>query len=169
MSRLAEVYDGGGTLLSAVEIAQNRRLQKPFVSKLLSTLSQAGLVKGMRGPGGGFTLAREPNEIRLCDIVRVFEQEDPSDACPFGGGTCGAGEPCAIHHKLVAVREAIDDLLTNTTLESFRAAAREDGLRPASGPATKPRESYRAGVASADTHRRENNSAAATRAAPRAS
>ncbi len=42
MSRLAEVYDGGKTRISAADIAASRDLQKPFVSKLLSTLSNAG-------------------------------------------------------------------------------------------------------------------------------
>ena len=77
VSRLAEMYDNGQTRLSAEEIARSRGLQKPFVSKLLSTLATAGIVTGARGPGGGFTLARHPRKIRLYDVFTLFEREAP--------------------------------------------------------------------------------------------
>jgi len=145
MTRLAEVYDGGQTKLSAADIAESRSLQAPFVAKVMTTLSRAGLVTGSRGPGGGFTLAREPKDIHLYDIFRLFEREDNSDICPFGGGICGAGDPCPLHHKLVAVQAAIDDVLHQTTLEEFRRAYQEEGLRPAQRRSrSRARETYRA-------------------------
>lgn len=131
MSRLAEVYDEGQTLLSASEIAENRELQKPFVSKLLSTLSQAGLVTGQRGPGGGFCLAFHPSEITLHEVWSLFEREDFSDKCPFGGGYCGSGDPCALHDKLVALKVLMDQTLRETTFEGFRVAYQEKGHRAA--------------------------------------
>ena len=76
LSRLAEVYDEGKTRLSAQEIALDRHLQKPFVGKVLTTLSQAGIVQGSRGPGGGFTLAMEPGAIRIYDVFRLFERAE---------------------------------------------------------------------------------------------
>lgn len=145
MSRLAEVWDGGKTRLSADDIARVRNLQRPFVAKVLTTLSQHGLVSGSRGPGGGFTLAREPRKIKLIDVFRLFEREDRSNACPFGGGTCGVGDPCPLHHKLVRVNEAIQDVLHNSTFEEFHLAARSGKALPAKKSArSKRRESYRA-------------------------
>lgn len=130
MTRLAEVYEGAETRLSAVEIADNRRLARPFVGKILTTLSQAGLVVGSRGPGGGFRLARHPREIRLFEIFTLFERENLSNECPFGAGTCGLGNPCPLHDKLVRVREEVDRVLHGTTLEEFRVAFQVNGLRP---------------------------------------
>jgi Rrf2 family protein len=122
MSRLAEVYDGGKTRLSAAEIAESRGLQKPFVSKLLSVLANAGYVIGSRGPGGGFTLAKHPRHIRLHDVFKLFDREDEDLACPFGGGVCGVGDPCPLHDKLVDVQNAMNTLLRETKFEVFRAA-----------------------------------------------
>lgn len=130
MSRLAEVYDEGKTRLSAQEIARDRGLLKPFVGKVLTTLSQAGLVKGSRGPGGGFTLARHPSEIRIFDVFKLFEREDDSELCPFGGGVCGVGVNCALHEKLAAVQDAVNHVLHDTTFEDFRSAVQDHGLRP---------------------------------------
>ena len=52
MSRLAEMYTDQPVRQSAIEIADVRGLQRPFVAKILTVLSQAGLVNGTRGPGG---------------------------------------------------------------------------------------------------------------------
>jgi Rrf2 family protein len=147
MSRLAEVYDGGKTRLSASEIADSRGLPRPFVAKTLSLLGQAGLVNGSRGPGGGCTLAKDPKKIRLYDVFKLFERQDESDNCPFGGGRCGVGDPCPLHEKLVAVQHAMNDLLHETTFEKFRVAYQEEGLRPLKKANRKPkrkRQSYRA-------------------------
>ena len=122
LSRLAEVYDGGETRLSAVEIAESRGLQKAFVGKVLSTLSQAGLISGTRGPGGGFTFAKPPEEVTLYDVYTLFEREDESDHCPFGGGVCGAGDKCPLHDRLVEVQAATDRMLHETTFDTFRVA-----------------------------------------------
>lgn len=147
MSRLAEVYDEGETLLSAADVADSRGLQRPFVAKILSQLSQAGLVIGSRGPGGGATLARHPKKIKLNDVFKIFERRDNDDRCPFGGGRCGVGPACPLHDKLVAVQKAFDHLLHDTTFERFRIEAQKrKGRKPSISKKKKPRkrESYRA-------------------------
>ena len=146
-SRLAEVFDGGKTRLNAAEIAKARGLQPPSVAKILSILSNAGIVDGSRGPGGGYALSRPPKQIALRDIFELFERSDPSNNCPFGGGVCGAGAPCAMHQELVDVQKHLDVFLDKTTLEPFRVAYQELGHRPvASGtrPTVPKRESFRA-------------------------
>lgn len=145
MSRLAEVYDGGKTRLAASDIAATRHLQGPFVAKMLTVLSQAGLVEGMPGPGGGYALARHPSRIKLYDVYVLFEREDASTDCPFGGGICGAGAPCPLHDRLVNVQKTMDDLLQKTTFDVFRKAYQQEGRRPAKrAKKTGRRKSYRA-------------------------
>ncbi len=147
MSRLAEVYDNGVTRLAATDIAEARGLQKPFVAKILTVLSQAGLVKGSPGPGGGYSLAKPPKEIHIYDVFSLFEREEDSTACPFGGGICGVGDPCPLHNRLVDIQKSLGTLLHDTTFEVFRKAYQEDGKRPTKAGAAKPakkRESFRA-------------------------
>jgi Rrf2 family iron-sulfur cluster assembly transcriptional regulator len=58
VSRLAEVYDPARRVkLNSADIAGHRHLPQPVVSKVLTTLSQAGIVSGSPGPGGGYWLA----------------------------------------------------------------------------------------------------------------
>ncbi|MDZ4755616.1 MAG: Rrf2 family transcriptional regulator [Phycisphaerae bacterium] len=146
MSRLAEVWDGGQTRLSAIDIAEDRGLPRPMVAKLLTALSRAGLVSGSPGPGGGYALAKRPDQIALQDVYVLFERENTSSLCPFGGGVCGVGEPCALHDRLVQMEGSVRSMLRNTTFEIFREAAQSKGLKPAARDAVPPkgRESYRA-------------------------
>jgi len=147
LSRLAEVYDEGTTRLAANEIAESRGLQKPFVAKILTVMSQAGLVKGSPGPGGGYALAKHPRDIRIFDVYCLFERENESDACPFGGGICGVGDPCPLHNRLVDIQSSMSALLHSTTFEVFRRAYQDEGKRPAKPGGvkrTKKRESFRA-------------------------
>ncbi len=143
MSRLAECYDGGKTRIAAGEIAKSRGLQSPVVSKILGALSQAGLINGARGPGGGYWLAKPPSEITIYDVFCLFERENASTACPFGGGICGEGDGCPLHSRLVAINEAVDDLLHKTTFDGFLTAG-PGAPPPEQQSSPKHRESYRA-------------------------
>lgn len=148
VSRLAEVWDEGKTRLSAAEIADQRGLPRPMVAKILTALSQANVVAGSPGPGGGYALARHPSEITFREVYDIFERVDRSPLCPFGGGVCGVGEPCALHDRLVGTQREIQSFLATTTFEIFRKAVQEDGLVPvdASVKPAVPRESFRASV-----------------------
>lgn len=120
VSYLAELWNGATTRrVSAADIADARGLQRPFVAKLLSALSQAGIVSGSPGPGGGYALAKPPADIRLRDVWVVFERPEPERACPFGGGRCGIDRQCALHQRIQRVHDAIDQLLDDTTFEVF--------------------------------------------------
>lgn len=120
MSRLAEAYCKNENPLTAAQIAEARDLQRPFVSKLLSVLSQHGLIIGTRGPRGGFRLAREPSEVTLLQITQCFERAEHPLQCPFGPKYCGGDGPhCPLHDDLVRLRDDRDAFLRQTTLAVF--------------------------------------------------
>lgn len=104
MSALAETYSQG-VPLSSLQIAQSRNLPQPIVAKVLTILSQHGLINGTRGPGGGYQLVSAPAETSLYDVVMLFEVHQNPNQCPFGPGWCGVGEPCPLHDDLLALGE----------------------------------------------------------------
>jgi Rrf2 family protein len=120
MSLLAEVYDGGKTKLSSLEIAERRGLPQPVVAKVLTILSSLGLVDGTRGPGGGYWLKRPPEKISLLDIVEEFERSDAQIMCPFGPHWCGHGEPCPMHDSLLRMDQQWMAYLRETSLSVFQ-------------------------------------------------
>lgn len=121
MSLLAERYRADGNVrLNSREIAQKRKLTQAIVAKVLTTLSQIGLVTGSPGPGGGYALARAPEAITLRDVVAPFDRLENTVACPFGEGWCGTGPQCPLHTKLDSFRLQIEAFLQQTTLASFQ-------------------------------------------------
>ena len=119
---LAELWRGATTRrVSAADIADARGLQRPFVAKLLSALSQAGVVSGSPGPEGGYALAKPPAEIRLRDVWLVFERPEAARDDQDGA----ASEVSALQQRIQRVHDAVDQLLDETTFEVFVTDAEE--------------------------------------------
>jgi Rrf2 family protein len=124
VSRLAEVYDPVKRVkLNSADIAETRRLPQPIIAKVLTILSQYGIVNGSPGPGGGYWLARHPKTVSLYDVVSLFERLDENVSCPFGPDYCGTGPQCPLHTDMLKVREHIVNFLKTSTFARFVAWA----------------------------------------------
>ena len=121
-SMLAENYDAKSPKrFNSADIAKARKLSQAIVAKVLTILSQSGVVIGAPGPGGGYTLARPPEKITLIEIVSPFERLEPSVACPYGEGWCGVGPHCPLHKQLDKFRADVNKFLKTTTLKGFES------------------------------------------------
>jgi len=122
MSLMAEVYrDDPPVRLSSLQIAEQRKLMKPVVAKVLTVLSQAGMVTGSPGPNGGYRLAKSPEKISLFDICVQFDRLEESLICPLGKEWCGNGPQCPLHDELKELRENSNRFLQENTLALFQA------------------------------------------------
>ena len=113
----------------AEAVATARGLSRPLAAKLLTRLATAGLVTGQPGPGGGYTLARPPEEVRLSDIAELFEPRDPTVFCPFGFTCCEKEQPCALHDQIAALRQSGRRFLEETRLSAFAGQTLECGAK----------------------------------------
>jgi Rrf2 family iron-sulfur cluster assembly transcriptional regulator len=140
VSRLAEVHHEPGVRLSAADIAESRGLRKPVAAKILSILAQGGLVVGSPGPGGGYRLARAPDQVSLWDVVRLFEGETKM-GCPYGPDWCGNNSPCPLHDSLMAICDVVASYLRATRFDAFARQQRPGGTPAAAaaprGPADR--------------------------------
>jgi len=127
MSYLAERYAPDSGSISSAEVGRVRKIPAALAAKLLGEVATAGLASGVTGPGGGYRLARPPGEIRLSDIVGIFEREMTEFPCPFGPGWCGTGMPCPLHDDFVKLEEDGRRFLHETTLAVF---LKENAGRP---------------------------------------
>ena len=118
VSYLAE-HHGGDAMLSSAQIAEGRSLPRPVVAKILTTLSAAGIIRGIPGPNGGYALARAPKDITLLDVVEQFESTGGSIPCPLGPDWCGNGPHCPVHDKIEALRRSADSLLCESNFGGF--------------------------------------------------
>ena len=111
---LAELPEG--TFCGAGAIAQQVGAPQNYLGKLLQTLAQDGVVWSQRGLGGGFQLARKPEDITLYDVVEPLEHVSRWQGCFLGRATCSAQAPCAMHDRWATVRDAYLNMLKTTTI-----------------------------------------------------
>jgi Rrf2 family protein len=138
VSRLAQVYDPAKKAkLNSADIAESRDLPKPVVAKVLTVLSQAGLVGGSPGPGGGYWLAKPPDQITLYDVASLFDRLDENLSCPFGPNWCGNGPKCPMHDQLEALRTQVAEFLKRNTFAGFVGWDQHKG-GPADGTPAPP-------------------------------
>ncbi|MCP3969350.1 MAG: Rrf2 family transcriptional regulator [Rhodobacteraceae bacterium] len=76
------------TLLSLAEISKRQDISLPYLEQLFVKLRRAGLVESVRGPGGGYRLARPPSEIRVSDVLGAVDET--VSAMHTGVGASGA-------------------------------------------------------------------------------
>ncbi len=86
-----------GVSVGAAQLAEKLRLPANYLSKILHTLSRAGLLESERGPRGGFRLARAASEISLADVLEPFNAFVHERACLLGRAECSDDRPCRVH------------------------------------------------------------------------
>lgn len=112
-------FQPAGRLSPVREIARATGLSGPYLAKLMHRLIRAGLVRAFRGPGGGLELARPPEEITFWSIVRAMDGVAPSEWCVLGLSACSEANPCPMHRRWYPLRDAMQQLLEETTLASL--------------------------------------------------
>ncbi|MXO47964.1 Rrf2 family transcriptional regulator [Erythrobacter vulgaris] len=105
----------GGGRVSASDLAAETGLPAPTVQKLVSKLVGAGLLRSVRGAGGGLQLARPAAAISLADIVEAVEGPIALTAC-IEGAECVVEHECRIRPHWPMVNEALRGALAGIPL-----------------------------------------------------
>ena len=100
------------------QIAATTKVPLPYLHKLLKSLSKARLVTSQRGVGGGNRLAIPANKITVLEVVNAIEPILPIGYCPLGLVNHGINL-CPMHTKLNHAIEAIQDVLTQSTVQDL--------------------------------------------------
>jgi Rrf2 family protein len=110
------LLDEGETVLGK-DLAKSADIPSNYLSKVLWVLGNAGIIQATRGSGGGYRLGRKASDIRLSEVVDLFERQKPESRCFLGGNLkCSDEEPCGAHEQWRAVRESYSRFLQGTTL-----------------------------------------------------
>jgi Rrf2 family protein len=118
------LHFGDGPLLME-SIATNQDLSRKYLHTLLTRLKGAGLVRSVRGSGGGYILARDPAEIRISEIVRVLEGSLTIVDCVADGDFCEKSTSCATRDLWRELTRTIEDFLGCITLADLAARQKE--------------------------------------------
>jgi len=117
----------GGAAKQARELALETKVPPSYLYKILTSLRRAGILAGTRGHRGGYSLARSPREIRLFEVVSLFEVVRHNDSCLLGRSEpCDDNHACSAHDEWKRVRQVYNDFLTAKTIADLAATDRRD-------------------------------------------
>jgi Rrf2 family cysteine metabolism transcriptional repressor len=125
MIDLAAAYGEGPVLVR--NIAESQEISSKYLHALLASLKSSGLVRSVRGSGGGFVLAREPASIKLTEILEALEGPLTLVDCVGDQRLCGRAPTCAARDVWIDVSEAIAAVLSGITLADLLARQRKKG------------------------------------------
>jgi Rrf2 family protein len=116
--QLAHLPPGGS--LRGVELARQAGVPPKYLSKIMLSLRDSGLVSATRGAGGGYRLRKQATEIPLQEVVTLFEGSPVQPGCVLGfNKTCSEERPCTAHWSWGNLRVAYMHFLESTTLHDI--------------------------------------------------
>ena len=89
--------------VSVTQMQEAVGVSRPFLRKILQKLHQTGILQAVKGKGGGFALARNPENIRLSDLVAVLQGPLKINDCIFSKKLCQLHGACLLRHKIEAI------------------------------------------------------------------
>jgi Rrf2 family iron-sulfur cluster assembly transcriptional regulator len=128
--------------VTLADISENQGISLSYLEQLFAALRGKGLVRGVRGPGGGYYLGREADEISIADIICAVDEWVEFTRCK-GRQNCHEGQRCLTHNLWDDLSQQIFVFLTDITLcdlvqrgeereaarQERKAAARVVGLK----------------------------------------
>ena len=114
MAHLAERQDDDSH--NARELAEETQLPTPVVSKILKSLTRAGLLISQRGSKGGYSLARIPSEIPVVEMIMALEGPVGITECTIHPGACVQESSCQVRDPWQRINGAVHAALETITL-----------------------------------------------------
>ncbi|MFQ5608581.1 MAG: RrF2 family transcriptional regulator [Candidatus Zixiibacteriota bacterium] len=103
-------------------IAESETIPRQFLSKILHSLRNSGLVTSTMGPGGGYELARPARSIAVREVVAAIDGPLTLDeTCVLGLDECSDKNSCALHDQWKVFRERLEKSISSLTLEQASA------------------------------------------------
>ncbi len=116
MADIARHGQDGAVCLA--EIAERQEISLAYLEQLFARLRRAGLVKSVRGPGGGYRLAEPAEAISVGAVVQAVDEPLHATRCDGASdvGCMAQGERCATHHLWAALGDEIEHFLDGVSL-----------------------------------------------------
>ncbi len=100
------------------DISERQNISLSYLEQLFAKLRRYGLVKSVRGPGGGYKLGRPTDKISIGMIIAAVNENISVTKC-LGQGNCKDGQVCLTHHLWEELSNRIEDFLNEITLEEL--------------------------------------------------
>ena len=105
-----------GEPIRVKDLSNATSIPSHYLSKVMRRLVLAGLVTSQKGQGGGFLLAKPPDEIPFIAILTAVDAYANDGSCAFGWGQCDSVHPCPLHDSWSRLNEQFEAWAKGTTL-----------------------------------------------------
>lgn len=115
---LVDIALNRGRPVSRRDLSVRQRIPPDYLAQILQPLRAAGFVVGVKGPGGGYALARDATQIRIGDVLRAAEGAIALSDCTTGGAivTCHLAETCRSRLFWEGLSQVISDYANDWTI-----------------------------------------------------
>ncbi|MEC4115212.1 RrF2 family transcriptional regulator [Myroides pelagicus] len=119
---LARVYKQGQ--LTIASIAEQENIPKKFLEQILLELKRVKLVNSKKGVAGGYYLIKDPNEVSVADLYRIFDGPIALTPCVSLNyyepcDDCVDEETCYLRNQLIEIRDKTRKSMSEATLQRF--------------------------------------------------
>jgi Rrf2 family iron-sulfur cluster assembly transcriptional regulator len=111
-------HESANRPVSLAEIAKRQEISLSYLEQLFAKLRRGGLVKSVRGPGGGYRLSRASAELRIADIILAVDEPITATRCHPGSpkGCTGTTSRCVTHDLWEELGRQIHVFLSSVSL-----------------------------------------------------
>ena len=119
-----------GKAMSLPKIAKRQRVKPAYLEQILFRLRRAKLIKGKKGPGGGFFLAQDPKKIKLRDILNAVGESTAPVQCLVGKADkyCAHVSPCPMQECWSKLKREMDSFFSKYTLHDVCSITKKKNI-----------------------------------------
>jgi Rrf2 family iron-sulfur cluster assembly transcriptional regulator len=114
-----------GAPVSIKAISEQEKISLNYLEQLFVKLRRGEIVQSVRGPGGGYVLARNAADIRIDQIIDTVEEAIMPLSCMNSDGSCGCGLECTTQAVWQGLGQQIRSFLASMTLEDLTNEGRQ--------------------------------------------
>jgi Rrf2 family protein len=111
------------------EVAKEIEAPPFFIAKILQRLVRSGFLNSLKGKGGGFFFDPDKPDLQLIKLICATEGDRSYSGCGFGLKHCESDNPCPLHEKYTTIRESINRLISEETVQSLAEKVYKKELR----------------------------------------
>lgn len=111
------IHQGQGPIALA-DIAHRQGISLSYLEQLFAKLRRSALVSSVRGPGGGYNLARPASEIHVAEVITAVDENVDTTRCG-GAGNCQNDGPCLTHDLWMDLSQRIHEYLNHISLQQL--------------------------------------------------
>jgi Rrf2 family protein len=108
------------------EIASEIETPPSFTAKILQRMVRLGFIQSSKGKNGGYFFDPDKTDLELFKVIVAIEGDSIFTDCGFGLKHCDENNPCPLHHSYAPIRNAINTLVRNETIQSLATNGSKD-------------------------------------------